>query len=410
MPRYAAPNGTGDGTLDDPMSMDAALTTGGEVWLMPGRYAGDWTIAMPITLRPIPGAHVVLDGAVEILADDVTLDGLEITYTGWPSRMSAYPGSTPPDVDQKWLNMFGKRAKVHGCHIHDLAGVGWWRDATDSEISRCHIYNNGWQGPDRGHGPAIYAQNTADGDKLVKDCVICPSYSFTGFQFFGTQTAPLERFHIERNVLIGTRFILGGGMPVNDAHAIGNRLWQSNMQIGYTSPRNGSAEIRDNYIGLAYMAPHTLTELQMTGNTVINRDGIELMNLTMPDAPYSYAIDGNTYLSNRAAVLWNDGDLQDFAQWQTSGYDQNGAFGALPTAPVIFVGAGNVTIFNWEEAASVPAPIAGRYTNALNPAESVALAEGDPLPMDGWTVQAPYAASAPLFDWDSRFGCFLVTP
>lgn len=382
-----------------------ALLAGGDLWLMPGVYVGNWVLNRPATLR---GTHATLDGAITINADDVMIDGLEITYTGWPSRISAEPGNDPQDLPIKWLNIFGRGARIRNCHIHDLAGVGWWKDATDSEISGCLIYNNGWQGPDRGHGPAIYAQNTSAGDKLVKDCVICPSYSFTGFQFFGTQTAPLERFHIEGNVLVGTRFILGGGQPVNDARVIGNLLWQSNMQVGYTSPLNGSATIKDNTIALASLAPHALTELAMSGNTVINRDGIELMNLTTPNAPHRYVIDGNTYHSNRTDVLWNDGELQAFLAWQAAGYDTNGSFAGMPTEPMIFVGNGNVTIFNWGNAASIPAPIAGTYTNAQNPAESVVLGAGDPLPMNGWTVAAPIAGDGPLTAFDPRFAVFLV--
>lgn len=403
------------GTVIDPMTLAEALQSprikpGHTLYLRGGVYSGDVTSDLAgVTIRPHEDERPIIDGAVTINGAYTTWQGIEFRYSGWPTRVSAEPGNDPQDIPIKWLHIYGPGSRLIDCTMHDLAGVGWWRDATDSEISGCHMYNNGWIGPDRGHGPAIYAQNANAGDKLVKDCVICPSYSFTGFQFFGTQTAPLDRFHIENNILIGTRFILGGGMPVNDAHVIGNLLWQSVMQIGYNSPLNGSAEIRDNYIGLASIAPHTLTELQMTGNTMINRDGIELMSLTMPNVPHNYAIDGNAYQSNRTAVLWNDAILQDFAQWQASGYDAGGTFDALPVDAKVFVGNGNVTVFNWGNAQSVPAPVAGTYTNAQNPAESIVLAQGAPLPMTGWTVATPIAGAGPLTSFDPRFAVFLVT-
>lgn len=425
-PRYAAPYGVGDGSPDNPQSLAAALAQGGDVWLMPGTYAGDLIISTPVTLRSVPGTRAQIDGAITINADDVTLQSLEITYTGWTTRTSAYPGSNPPDVNQKWLNIFGKRARVLNSVIHDLAGVGWWKTATDSELSGNLIYNNGWKGTDRGHGPGVYSQNNADGTKLARNNILGPSYSGVGFQFYGSSIAPLQHYHIEQNVLIGQRFLLGGGQPVVDAHINNNLLWRASIEVGYLNPLNGDAEIRDNYVGLGRILPHKLQNLVMTGNTAINRDGVDLMDLRMPTQPYTYTISGNTYLSNRTQVFWNGGALQTFSQWQAAGYDAGGAFGPLPTQPRIFVRStrphhGYAVIYNWGNAASVVLDLtplnltAGAFyklTNAQNPAESQSFVAGASVvvPMTGWTGAPPYAASAHLATFDPRFAVFLVAP
>lgn len=406
--RYVAPDGAGaDCSQVAPCSLATALAAGGDIWLELGTYAGDIRIDTPnTTLR---GDGAILDGDVQVWAEDVTIDGLELTYTGWPSRVSAYPGSAPPDVEQKALSIYGKRARILNCYIHDLAGVGFWQTSTDSEMRGNLILNNGWRGTDRGHGPSIYAQNKGDGDKLIADNVIGPSYSMTGFEFYGSHLASLKRFHIERNVLNGVRFLHGGGTPVDDAHVISNLLWKSSIEVGYTNPLNGSAEIRDNYVGYGHILPHKLAALEMIGNTVINYGGLAVMDLTKTISS-TYTIDSNTYLSNRSFVHWNDGTLQDFTTWQASGYDVHGAFGPLPVQPRVFARDTYVAIYNWNNAATLPAPIAGRYTNALNPAESITLAAGAALPMTGWTVATPIGANAPLVGWDRQFTVFMVSP
>jgi hypothetical protein len=350
-----------------------------------------------------------LDGDVQVWGDGCELRDLEITYTGWTTRISAQPGSAPTDIPQKYLSIYGPRTRVVNCIIHDLSGVGWWSTAIDSEMRGNLIYNNGWQGPDRGHGPGIYAQNADGGSKLCTGNVIGPVYNKTGFEFYGTQATALLHFHIENNVLIGQRFLLGSSStPVDDAHIIGNLIWKRDIECGYTNPLNGSAEIRDNYIGLGSIVPHALTTLEMTGNTVINAGGLAVMDLQPPDSAHEYAIDGNSYQSDRALIFWNGPSVTDFAGWQAAGYDSGGSFGGLPTQPAIFVQGSSATIFNWSNQPSVPAPIGGTYRNALNVVEQITLNAGDPLPMAGWTVATPIGASAPLVEWDRRFGCFIV--
>lgn len=408
---YAAPDSSGDGTPDNPISLAQALAVGGLINLLPGVYAGDWVITTPnTTLRSVPGARAILDGDVQLRGDGCVLEGLEITYTAWLTRTTAQAGGTPTDIPwQKGLSIYGPRTRVLHCYIHDIpSGVGWWKPAIDSEIAGCLIANNGWQGADRGHGPGIYAQNET-GSKLCRDNIILPSYSYTGFQFYGSQNAALIGFHIERNVVVQTRFLVGSSStPADDIHAVGNLLWRRDIEIGYKNALNGSAEIRDNYIGRGSIVPHALTSLDMTDNTVINAAGLAVMDLQPPAAPHAYQIDGNAYRSDQPIVFWNGASVTAFPGWQAAGYDAGGSFGPLPTQPQVFVSGNTVTVFNWGSLPSVPAPISGRYTNAMNVSEQIDLEAGEPLPMAPWTVATPIGASAPLIAWDSRFGVFLV--
>jgi hypothetical protein len=427
-PRYVAPYGSGQACAsDEPCSLSYALQSAGDVWLLPGTYTGDIVANTPgVTVRSIPGARARIDGSLTVNASDTTWQDLEITHTGWISRISAYPGSNPPDVSQKWLNIYAPRTKVLDSIIHDLAGIGIWKPAVDSEFARNLVYNNGWQGTDRGHGPGIYSQNNPDGAKWITDNVMGPTYSMVGFEFYGSSIAPLQHYRIERNTMIGTRFLLGGGQPVVDAHVLGNILWKSSIEVGYTNPLNGDAEIRDNYVALGRITPRGLQSLVMTGNTAVNSGGVDLMDLRAPTVPYSYTVNANTYLSNRTKVFWLGPTLLDFPGWQAQGYDAGGTFGPLPTTNRTFVqawggGRGVVSIVNWTQAPTVTvdltqlglAPGASyRLINAQNPAEGQEFVAGTPvsIPTAQWTVALPYAASAPLRAFDPRFLVFLVEP
>lgn len=394
------------------MSLTGALALGGVINLLPGTYSGDLVITTPnTTLRSVPGARAILDGDVQVYGDGVTLDGLELTLTAWTTRTTAQAGGEPTDIPwQKGLSIYGPRTRVLNCYIHDMPnGVGWWKTAIDSEISGCLIANNGWQGADRGHGPGIYAQNET-GSKWCHDNIILPSYSFTGFQFYGSENAALIGFHIERNIVVSTRFLVGSSStPADDIHAIANLLYKTSIELGYKNPLNGSAEIRNNYIGRGAISPHALQELDMQGNTVVNVGGIALMDLQAPSSAHEYTIDGNAYKSDQPIVFRNGLNVTAFPSWQAAGYDAGGSFAPLPTEPQIFVNGNIVAIFNWGNAASVPAPLSGRYTNALNVAEWIDLDAGAALPMALWSVATPIGASAPLSNWDSRFAVFMVS-
>lgn len=425
---YVAPYGTEDaeGTPEEPTSLNAALAQGGNIWLLPGTYKGDFRIDVPDTsLRSVPGTRARIDGDVQVRGAGSTLENLELTYTGWQSRISAYPGSNPPDIAQKRLSIYAPGVRIRNNVIHDLANVGWWQTAIDSEMSGNLIFNNGWRGTDKGWGEGIYAQNGAGGDKLLHNNVIGPSYSMIGLQFYGSALTSLKRLHAEQNIFIGTRFLMGGGAPVDDIHVIGNMLWKSAIEVGYTNPLNGSAEIRDNYVGMGSILPHKLTELDMQNNTVINYGGLALMDLTKP-LSYTYVIENNTYLSNRPNVLWDDTTLHNFSSWQALGRDINGEFAPLPTTPKIFVRStaphrGYVAVYNWAGVSTVDIdlpPLAltpgasYKLVNALNPTESLSFTAmpSVSLPMAGWTVATPIGAAEPLTTWSNQFAVFLVEP
>jgi hypothetical protein len=138
--------------------------------------------------------------------------------------------------------------------IHDNAqGIGFWRPAIDSEVHGCLVYDNGWIGPDRYHGPGIYGQNQT-GTKSVTDNIFFGNYS-NAAQFYGSSRAYVDNFHIEGNIAFGPRqeggrhtFLIGGGRGSRNLAVSDNVLYEVPMQIGYTAKDSQDCLVEGNTI------------------------------------------------------------------------------------------------------------------------------------------------------------------
>src|SRR5262249_18726842 len=142
------------------LAQPPVLQPGDTLWLRGGRYPGDFTSALtgtpalPLLLRQYPGERATIDGSL-------TLNGAYTWYWGFevmnsdPLRVSSQPDSDPTDIPRqaRQLAVFGPGTKCINLVVHDLGdGIGAWSQATGAELTGCLTYNNGWQGPDRGHG------------------------------------------------------------------------------------------------------------------------------------------------------------------------------------------------------------------------------------------------------------------
>jgi hypothetical protein len=343
------------GTIADPMTLADALTSplikqGHTLYLRGGTYAGPFTSTLVgVAITPYQDEKPVIDGSLTINGSDTTWHGIEIMYSGWAARITAQSGGEPTDIPYTTtLSIFGPRTTLRRCVIHDLAGPGFWTPATDSLIEECISYNNGWGAPDRGHGHGLYTQN-AIGTKTIKRCVFAGGYSDYSIHAY-VGGGSIQGFDVQECVSIGKTMLFGGGTPVDRLSLTRNVLFGGALNLGYKPDmQNGSAALTD------------------------------------------------TILANGATR----GTVGMWADLVETGTDTT-------TGNRVLVYGGLVIVFNESKAASVAVPKTGRYVNCQNPAESVVLAEGAPLPMTGWTVATPYAASAPITTWDSHFGVFLV--
>lgn len=351
------------GTIADPLTLAEALAStrikaGHTLYLRGGTYTGAFTSTLVgVAVRPYQDEKPIIDGSLAIDGSDSTFEGLEVLNSAWTSRWSNQTGSAPTDIPPaarggSAIDIFGPRTTVRNCVMHDTRqGAGLWASAPGATIEGCLIYNNGWDAPDRLHGPCLYTQNR-----------LLPAMTIRNNCFANTFSTVSLHAYTEGGYM--WHYLYAGNITIN----------MVNVFTGYTHGIDGIV-CRDNifYGG----------EFYLSNGGVINGTCDVFDTLLLNGAIMDHYGTFTRYTEQGTSRQFGDRTLE------------RGRF---------------VAVLNESNQPSVPAPKAGRYTNCQNPAESVVLAQGDPLPLSDWTVATPYAASAPLMPWNSRFGVFLVTP
>jgi hypothetical protein len=271
----AAGSADAKGTRESPWDLASALagrqklSPGDTLWIRGGTYrhpdrgqgSPGFVVRLagregqPIHVRAEPGKRVTIDGGltVEAPATWIEIRDLEILVSENLSMSRTFPdpGSSPKSYDRPWggLNVHsGQGCRYVNLVIHDNAqGISFWVGATDSQVSGCILYDNGWKAPDRGHGHAIYTQNK-DGVKTIEDCIMTGGYSYT-LHAYGSPRAYVDNYLVRNNVCYNAgRFLVGGGRPSHNIRVIGNWLYNVTMQIGYAASYNEDCEVSGNVI------------------------------------------------------------------------------------------------------------------------------------------------------------------
>jgi hypothetical protein len=355
---YVSPYGTatGDGSAQRPWNLATALShpasvvPGSTIWVREGVYRGQFTSRLkgtasaPITVRAYPGERATIDRAT--LGEMSTLDirgpytiwwGLEIMNSN-TRRVTQTAGSHPDDLRRgDGVAVYAARTKLINLIVHDNAeGVAFWTPAVDSEITGLITYNNGWYGPDRGHGHGIYIQNQT-GTKLIRDVISFNNFS-TGMKAYAQST-----------YAVGITF--DGIMSFNNGTPAADPI--SNLYVGTVSnpadlitvrnsylyhPQNVSIELDAN-LGLGYKSANR--RLVVTNNYVAGRDAVSVKNWS------AVTMMGNFFY----------GPTENF---DPPDYPSNTYTLQQPTGVRTFVrpnpyekGRAHIAIFNWAHASSV---------------------------------------------------------
>lgn len=275
---YVAPNGkaTGRGTLDKPWDIESALGgkqrigPGDTLWLREGSYRRTFEVVgkgypvhlagtkgSPIHVRPYKKEHVIIDGGLNIQPPSayVWIHDLEVTVTD-PRPKDPVPKDKSYQNTNRPLGGVNLDSATAGCKlinlvIHDNGeGIRLFQPATDVEVHGCLIYDNGWVGTDRKHGPGIYTQNK-DGVKTISDCIFPSGYEMPA-QAYGSSKAYVDNYVIEGNILYGNyaepMFLIGGARPSRGIHVLNNYLYGVGLKVGYRAPYNEDCEVRNNMV------------------------------------------------------------------------------------------------------------------------------------------------------------------
>lgn len=302
---FVSPAGTpqGTGAQSAPWDLATALLStqivqpGDTVWLQGGVYRGGFTsqlqgqIDRPVTVRGVAGARVTLDthprddrdhGLLLLQGSDVIYRDFEVTCSH-PLRRTEIAGPWPADIRRGNIDVRGDRVSLVNLVIHDCAsGVGFWAEAEGGEVYGCLIYNNGWSGPDRGHGHAIYAQN-ARGMKRMIDNVVFHQFGY-GIHAYGSEKAALKGFEIVGNIAFengsphragdaAPGIMVGGGSPVERLFVRENVVMRGGIRLGYPwGAVNEDAECTDNYTEGLVVRDFRRAVVQR--NTVVAESGV----------------------------------------------------------------------------------------------------------------------------------------
>lgn len=399
---YVAPSGldTNDGSLATPWTLTKALShpatvqPGDTIWLRGGTYTGTFISSLqgspeaPIKMRQYAGERAVIDGSrVGFTSKHVTtfkVLGQDTWYWGFtvmnsdPERIITVSGSNPSEARGVGVDVLAPRTKLINLLIHDTGqGVGIWKQAPDSEVYGCIIFNNGWVAPDRKHGHGIYTQNET-GAKLFKDNIVFSSFENT-VNMYGSDQAFLNNHTWDSNVLFKGRLLMGGGTPVKNLKLLGNYGYLQNFELGYSNPNNEDAVIAGNYfyggIGIKWFQRFDFFDNVVWPGGTFTKE-IAITTPTTYDLA-EYHIDRNVYYRKSAANVlefslatpagnklykFNSSlpSPPNYGSWQMLGFDASGAYfnnaSLRPTGTQIFLrpnqyeaGRAHLIIYNWEQ-------------------------------------------------------------
>ena len=262
---HVAPDGSpqGTGAAERPWDLATALAAedkvqpGDTVWLHGATYRGGFVSKLkgrpgaPVVVRSAAGERVTIDthprderdnGLLLLGGADAIYRDFEVTCSH-PLRETKIAGSWPEDIRRGNVDIRGDRIAAVNLVVHDCAsGFGFWAEGEGGEISGCVIYNNGWRGPDRGHGHAVYAQN-ARGTKRIADNIVFHQFAY-GIHVYGSEKASLKGFEIDGNIAFengclarkgdnAPGIMVGGASPAARIAVRDNVVVGGGIRLGY---------------------------------------------------------------------------------------------------------------------------------------------------------------------------------
>jgi hypothetical protein len=466
---HVSPDGMpgGDGSLVRPwdlatgLAQPVAVHPGDVIWLHGGTYRGGFTSTLtgtaerPITVRQAAGERATIDcrprdardsGLFSVRGAHTTFWGFEITCSDL-KRETAIAGPWPVDIRRGGVDCRASHIRFVNLLVHDCdCGFGFWAEGEGGEISGCLIYHNGWKGPDRGHGHAIYTQNRV-GTKRLVDNIIFGQFGY-GIHAYGSEKAALKGFHIEGNIIFDNglpageasgAIMVGGGTPVERAAIIDNAVHGGEVTCGYTwGTRSDDVVVTGNYLA-GGLRVRDFARATVTGNTLVTAN-----RLVALESPGGLDLAGTTWDRNTYAWTgkqWSAYQIEErgktrgltFAEWRTAtGLDTASTYATTaPTATRAIVrpnpdepGRAHIAVFNWanEDAVMVDLakilPAGARYrivsAQDIYGAPVVAgIADGHPvrIPLVNLPVSAPIGLPAPTPRVEpASFAAFVVLP
>jgi hypothetical protein len=389
-------------------------------------------------VRQYPGERVTLDAAgnawnvpaLTVYGAWTWFRDFEITHSG----PRVFGNARPHGVE-----VYGPNTKLINLVIHDNGqGIGLWTAAPDSEAYGNVLYNNGWEGTDRGHGHNLYTQNQT-GYKYINNNIMLLPFGYS-LHVYST-TVPIDNYQIGKNIFLSGQVLVGGQIDAHNITYDGNYHYMAHPTFGFGATNNANLTFTNNFIA-AYPALRWWSNAKVNNNTFfpVNQTGQDLaLSITLRPGGTTgdYVVDKNTYYQGITRAGW-DFSMYDpsvhnytYTMWsnQTPWDRTSNYITTQPTGTKIVLqpnqydpDKANLAIYNWNKASSVNVDLSSLgfnvgdvvdIRNAQNYfAESMTVTyDGSPvtIPMTGWTVAVPVGLTSPLFPVTfPDFGAFAI--
>lgn len=304
------------------------------------------TAEAPITIRPLPGVRVRINGGLTFLAENcsyVILRDIEIGPTPTTRVFSTKEDVTIPIG----ASLTGIGNKLINCFVHDCAeGVAWFGSGV-GEVYGCVFFNNGYHttdvGGNRDYG--IYSHNHFGGNRIIKHNVFCKQFGAYGFHGYSGGNR-VQDYTVEANVFIQSSAIFDSGVLAEDNRFVGNFGYDAEFRAGTSDiPASVEVEITGNYLYGNQVGFLFYQNIIFSGNTIISPAGDSNYMCAGYHTPISginsMEWDNNVYFHNQPAhlrPLGKDNIEYLFEDWQALGLDANSTYTRdMPTANHVVV-------------------------------------------------------------------------
>ena len=458
---YAAPDGSSsaDGSYARPWTLATALgggngsvQPGDTVWLRGGTYRGAFTSTLtglsgaPIVVRQYPGERAIIDGAGDsrstfrVNGEHSVFWGFEVTYSDPQRSFPAYTRHARPNTVVNSAN----HTRFINLVIHD-GGVAFYNypSAYDVEIAGCIIYNNGWQGTDRGHGHALYLKSNV-GPVIARDNVMFNQYGYGIHIYTNAGGGSLNNIQLEGNVAFNngtlstnstsSNILIGGEVAARSIVLRDNMTYfspgvsGSNVKIGYGAVRNGDVVVEGNHAvgGSTVLEVRYWSSASVASNTLV---GAARVVDVVSSGGQQWS--SNMHHRDPGSTSWRHSSASyTFSGWRSAtglGSSDQGS-SSTPSGTRVVVrrnpyeaGRANITVYNWARQGSVSADLSGiltvgdRYSvyNVLDLAQPVSTGTygggSITLPLNVVPAVTAIGGSSRAPSTDVEFTTFIVT-
>jgi hypothetical protein len=392
---YVATNGSpsGNGTITSPWDLQTALNQpagvnpGDVIWIMGGTYQPpsggafnsylNGTSTSPIIVRNYNSQRATINAqggqmGLYVNGSYSWFWGLEV-MDSTTTRSSPTPGDTDPNTPSVFV-VGGTGNHFINMIVHDTADGFFAGDATINTVFNGNlVYNNGWLGPDRGHGHGFYIQNQSPSLMSVVDNIIFQGFG-EGIQCYGSPSAAIQNFLFDGNTIFNSgvltnegddyNLLIGGGAngPQNITvtnnytfHTPSSLSGLSSLSWGFDTAASNLFANNDYWIG----GNPAIDINAWTGATFTNQTAYSIGNYVVTASslqPSTYTWGPNTYFQPSGIFSELNSQDESFINWESlTGLDGNSKWNsAPPTGTWVFLrpnqyetGRANITIYNW---------------------------------------------------------------